>query len=158
MGKGASTLRFNVSGEAVAGSWTVSAPHPLWQSDSARRKPMNTLESLVSRVLAGIQTVDVAADIRGTTKAPTLAVRSNLDRAVADNIKRVAGEEISRAEAKVHQQVDAFVDKESIPVKARVAAVRADVDQRIAEANAKLEKAKADLANRLKELTSGIIG
>lgn len=158
MGKGGSTLRLSVTGDVVAGSWTVSAPHPVWQADSARRRPMNTLESLVSRVLAGIQTVDVAADIRGTTKAPTLVVRSNLDRAVADNIKRVAGEEISKAEAKVRQQVDTFVDKETAPAKAKVAEIRADVDQRIAAATARIDKAKADLAARFKELTSGIIG
>jgi hypothetical protein len=119
---------------------------------------MNTLESLVSRVLTGIDNVDVSADIRGTTKVPTLVVRSNLDRAVADNIKRVAGEEISRAEARVRSQVDAFNARETAPVKARVEQTRAEIDQKIAEATTKLEKAKADLAARLKELSGGLIG
>jgi uncharacterized protein (TIGR03545 family) len=158
LGKGASSLRFNVAGDAVTGSWTVASPHPTWQPDAARRRPMNTLEGLVTRVLTGIQTVDVAADIRGTTKAPTLLVHSNLDRAVADNIKRVAGEEISKAEAKVRQQVDTFVDKETALVKAKIAETRADIDQRIADATARIDKAKADLAGRLKELSAGLIG
>ncbi len=158
LGKGTSSLRFNVAGDAVTGTWTVASPHPTWHPDSARRRPMNTLEGLVTRVLTGVQTVEVAADIRGTTKAPTLLVRSNLDRAVADNIKRVAGEEISKAEAKVRRQVDAFVDKETAPVKAKIAETRAEVDQRIAEATAKMDKAKADLAARLKELSIGLIG
>ena len=162
LGKGASTLRFNVVGDSVAGRWTVGAPHPAWSPDSARKRALNTLESLVTRVLTGIDNVDIAADIRGTTTAPSLAVRSNLDRAVADNIKRVAGEEISKAEAKVRAQVDAVVQNETAVVKEKIDKAVADtkeqVDQRIAEAQTRLDKAKADLAARLKELGGGIIG
>jgi uncharacterized protein (TIGR03545 family) len=162
LGKGASTLRFVVEGEAVTGRWTVASPDPVWTPDSARGRRMNTLESLVSRVLTGIDNVDVSADIRGTTKVPTLAVRSNLDRAVADNIKRVAGEEIAKAEAKVRAQVDLVVQRETVALKAKidraVADTREQVDQRIAEAQARLDKAKADLAARLKELGGGMIG
>jgi uncharacterized protein (TIGR03545 family) len=162
LGRGASTLRFVVVGDSVSGRWTVASPNPVWAPDSARNRRMNTLESLVSRVLTGIDNVDVTADIRGTTKVPALTVRSNLDRAVADNIKRVAGEEIARAEAKVRAQVDAFVEKERAAAKAKIDAVVADarkqVDERIAEAQARLDKAKADLAARLRELGGGVIG
>jgi uncharacterized protein (TIGR03545 family) len=162
LGKGATTLTFNVVGDSVAGRWTVGAPHPAWSSDTAGKRAQNTLESLVTRVLTGINTVDMTADIRGTTTAPSLAVRSNLDRAVADNIKRVAGEEIARAEAKVRAQVDAVVQKETAVVKEKIDKAVADtkeqVDQRIAEAQTRLDKAKADLAARLKELGGGVIG
>src|SRR4051812_22320166 len=158
LGKGGSGLRLDVAGDSVSGRWTIAAPHPSWRPDSARKKTMNTLETLVTRVLMGIPTVDVTADIRGSTKAPSLAVRSNLDRAVADNIKRVAGEEISKAEAKVRVQVDAYVEKESAPVKAKIAQTRSDVEGKVAEAQQKLDKAKADLAARLKDLSAGLIG
>ena len=162
LGKGASTLRFNVVGDSVTGRWTVGAPTPAWSPDTARKRALNTLESLVTRVLTGIDNVDVTADIRGTTTAPALAVRSNLDRAIADNIKRVAGEEIAKAEAKVRAQVDAVVQRETAALKVKidkaVADTREQVDQRIAEAQARLDKAKADLAARLKELGGGIIG
>jgi uncharacterized protein (TIGR03545 family) len=162
LGKGASTLRFNVVGDSVVGRWTVGAPRPAWSPDTARQRAQNTLTSLVTRVLTGIDNVDVTADIRGTTAAPSLAVRSNLDRAVADNIKRVAGEEISRAEAKMRAQVDAVVQRETAALKVKidkaVADTREQADQRIAEAQARLDKAKADLAARLKELGGGIIG
>lgn len=162
LGKGESSLRFNVVGDAVTGRLVVDARQPKWSPDAARNRKMNTLESLVSRVLTGIDNVDMTADIRGTTKAPTMVVRSNLDREVADNIKRVAGEEISKAEAKVRAQVDAYVAKETAAVKAKidqtVADAKVQVDQRIAEAQARLDKAKADLAARLKELGGGIIG
>ena len=162
LGKGASNLRFEVVGDAVAGRWTIGAPNPVWSPDTARKRALNTLESLVSRVLTGIDNVDVTADIRGKTTAPTLAVRSNLDRAVADNIKRVAGEEISKAEARVRAQVDAVVQRETAALKVKidkaVADTREQVDQRIADAQARLDKAKADLAARLKELGGGMIG
>ena len=162
LGKGESSLRFNVVGDSVVGRWTVGAPRPAWSPDPARTAKQNTLEQLVTRVLTGINTVEVTADIRGTTKAPSLAVRSNLDRAVADNIKRVAGEEIARAEAKVRAQVDAVVQRETAALKTKIDQAVADtkeqVDQRIAEAQARLDKAKADLAARLKELGGGVIG
>lgn len=162
LGKGAGGLRFDVVGDAVTGRLTMGSPSPTWMPDSARKRTMNTLESLVSRVLTGIDRVDVTADIRGTTAAPTLSVRSNLDREVADNIRRVAGEEIAKAEARVRAQVDAFVAKETTAAKARidaaVAEARVQVDQRIAEAQGRLDKAKADLAARLKELGGGVIG
>jgi uncharacterized protein (TIGR03545 family) len=162
MGKGESNLRFNVVGNDVSGRWTVGAPNPTWSPDSGRKRSLNTLESLVSRVLSGIDNVDLTADIRGKTTAPTLAVRSNLDRAIADNVKRVAGEEIARAEARVRAQVDAVVQRETAALKTRIDAAVADtreqVDQRVAEAQARLDKAKADLAARLKELGGGIIG
>jgi len=162
LGKGASNLRFNVVGNDVAGRWTIGAPHPAWLPDSGRKRPLNNLESLVSRVLIGIDNVDVTADIHGTTTAPLLNVRTNLDRAVADNIKRVAGEEIAKAEAKVRAQVDVVVQRETAALKTRIDAAVADtreqVDQRIAVAQARLDKAKADLATRLKELGGGIIG
>jgi uncharacterized protein (TIGR03545 family) len=162
LGKGSSNLRFEVVGDAVAGRWTIGAPNPAWSPDTARKRALNTLESLVSRVLTGIDNVDVTADIRGKTTAPTLAVRSNLDRAIADNIKRVAGEEISKAEARVRAQVDAVVQKETAALKVKIDKAVADtkeqVDQRIADAQARLDKAKADLAARLKELGGGIIG
>jgi hypothetical protein len=155
-------MQLNLVGDSVAGRWTIGAPRPAWSPDTARKKALNTLETLVTRVLTGIDNVDVTADIRGTTKAPALAVRSNLDRAVADNIKRVAGEEIARAEAKVRAQVDAVVQRETAALKARidkaVADTREQVDQRVAEAQARLDKAKADLAVRLKELGGGVIG
>jgi uncharacterized protein (TIGR03545 family) len=162
LGKGASTLRFNVVGDSVVGRWTVDAPNPTWSPDTARRRALNTLESLVTRVLTGIDSVDLTADIRGSTAAPTLAVRSNLDRAVADNIKRVAGEEIAKAEARVRAQVDAVVQRETAALKARIdkaiAETKQQVDERIAEAQARLDKAKADLAARLKELGGGMVG
>ena len=162
LGRGASSMQFKVVGDSVVGRWIVGAPHPAWSPDTAGKRALNTLESLVTRVLTGINTVDVTAEIRGSTKSPSLAVRSNLDRAVADNIKRVAGEEIAKAEAKVRAQVDAVVQRETAALKARidkaVAETREQVDQRVAEAQARLDKAKADLAARVKELGGGVIG
>jgi uncharacterized protein (TIGR03545 family) len=158
LGKGTSTMRFNVIGDSVRGTLSLAARQPAWSRDSARKRDLNTLESLVTRVLTGINTVTVDADIRGSTAKPALAVRSNLDREVADNIKRVAGEEISKAEAKVRAQVDAVVEQKAAEVKAKITEVRGEVDQRIADAQARLDKAKADLNARLKELSAGLIG
>ena len=158
LGVGRGDVRIDLVGDSLRGRIGISAPKATWRADSLRPKKLNTLEGLVVRVLTGIPSIDMAADISGTVKAPKLAVQSNLDRAVADNIKRVAGEEIAKAEAKVRAQVDAFVEKESAPVKAKIAELKTDAEKQIADAQARLDKAKADLNAKLKELSGGLVG
>ena len=116
------------------------------------------LARLVTDVITGIKTVNVDADIAGTIKAPSLTVRSNLDRAVADNIKRVAGVQIASAEAKVRARVDEEAEKAMAPVRARIASARQEGEQRLKDASEQLDKAKADLAAQLKALSGGLLG
>ena len=157
LGTGVGGMRMELSGDSVRGHLTASSPHPKWRPDSTHKAPLNMLEDLVVRVLSGIPNVDMSGDISGTVTAPRLAVRSNLDAAVADNIKRVAGEEISKAEAKVKAQVDTLVDKETAPVKAKIADMKSQVDKQVADANARLDKAKSDLNAKLKDLSGGLV-
>jgi uncharacterized protein (TIGR03545 family) len=157
-GRGASEMRFQLDGDQISGRWVVRSSQLTWTADSSRARPLNTLESLVARVLTGIHQLDLTADIGGTLKAPRLLVKSNLDRQVSERLKAVAGEEIASAQAKVRAQVDKLVDEKAAPVKARVAEVRADSERRIAEARTRLDDEKRKLDERLKALSGGILG
>lgn len=157
-GRGTSELRFVLDGNAVSGRWTMRSGAITWVADPARVRPLNTMESIVTRALTGIKDLEFTADIGGTLDAPRLAVRSNLDRQVSDRLKAVVGEEVKAAEAKVRAQVNRIVEERSAPARAKVAEIRADADRRIADARARLDEEKRKLEERLKSLTAGIPG
>jgi uncharacterized protein (TIGR03545 family) len=157
LGRGRSTLKFDMAGDAITGSWSITAPSATWALDSARARSLNAMEQLVSRVIQSIHDVSVTADVAGTIRAPKLNVRSNLDRAVADGIKSVVGEEVRKAETKVRAQVDSVAEAALQPVRERVAELRAEVDKRAADATTRLDDAKRQLAAQLKTLGTGLI-
>jgi ElaB/YqjD/DUF883 family membrane-anchored ribosome-binding protein len=98
------------------------------------------------------------ARITGTAAAPTLAVSSNLDRVVADQLRNVAGEQVGAAESKIRARVDSLVQEKSAPVKARIATLRAEADQRVGEARATLDAEKQKLDAQIKALSRGLVG
>lgn len=155
-GRGASELRFVLDGEQLSGRWSVRSSNLTWTLDSARARRLNTVETLVARVLTGINQLEVTADVSGTLSAPRLAVRSNLDRQVADRLRAVVGEEVAAAQAKVRAHVDRLVEERSAPVRAKVGELRADGERRVADARAKLDEEKRKLEERLKSLTGGL--
>lgn len=155
-GRGSSELRFVLAGEQLSGRWAVRSTNLTWVMDSARARPLNRIEDLVARVLTGIPSLELTADISGTLSAPRLAVRSNLDRQVADRMRAVVGQEVAAAEAKLRAQVNRLVDERTAPVKAKINAVRAEGEQRVADARAKLDEEKRKLEERVKSLSGNI--
>lgn len=151
-GRGASELRFVVDGNQLSGRWSVRSSNLSWQPDSSRARPLNTIESVVTRVLTGIDDLELVAEISGTLDAPRLAVRSNLDRRIADRLRAVAGEEIAAAQQKIRSQVDRLVEERSAPVKARIADLRSEGERRLTEGKAKLDEEKRKLEERIKAL------
>jgi len=157
-GRGTSDLRLTLDGDQLAAHWTVATRQLTWVTDSVATKKLNTIETLVARVLTGVPALQMNADINGKLQAPKLAVSSNLDRVVADQLRSVAGQQIAAAEAKVRARVDSLVDEKSAPVKARIAELRADVDKRVADARAKLDADKQKLDAQLKAVSGGLVG
>jgi uncharacterized protein (TIGR03545 family) len=157
-GRGTSELRFVLDGEQLSGRWVVRSSNVSWTLDSTRARRLNTIEGLVARVLTGVHELELTADVSGTLKEPRIAVRSNLDRQVADRLRAVAGAEIAAAQAKVRAQVDRLVDEKSAPVKAKVNEIRAEGERRVADARTKLDEEKRKLEERLKALGGGVLG
>jgi uncharacterized protein (TIGR03545 family) len=149
-GRGTSELRFVVEESRVTGRWSVRSPTITWQRDSTVGRPLNSIESLVTRVLTGIDDLEMVAEISGTLDAPRLAVRSNFDRRVADRLRAVVGEEIESAQQKIRAQVDRLVEEKSAPVKARIAELRDEGERRLTEGKAKLDEEKRKLEERIR--------
>ena len=156
-GRGATEMRFVLDGDRVSGRWAVRSSALAWHTDSSRARQLNAVETLVARVLTGIDALELVAEIGGTLTAPTLAVRSNLDRQISERLKAVVGEEVAAAERRVRAQVDQFVDAKSAPVKQRIADVRAEGERRLNDARARLDAEKKKLEERLKSLGSGLL-
>jgi uncharacterized protein (TIGR03545 family) len=156
-GRGTSELRVVLDGDQVSARWVVRSGDVTWSTDSSRARTLNVLESLVSRVITGLDDLDVTAELSGPVSAPTLSVRSNLDREIAARIRAVTGEEVARAEARIRAEVDRIVEEKSAPVRARVAELRAEGEQRVADARARLEAERTKLDEQIRAVTGGLV-
>jgi uncharacterized protein (TIGR03545 family) len=157
-GRGTSELRLTLDGDQVSAHWTLRSDELAWVTDSARARRLNPIESLVARVITGVRGFELTAELSGPIVAPRLAVRSNLDRAVATRLEEVAGEEVTRATAKARAQVDKIVDEKTAPIKARVTELRLDAERRVADARTRLDERKLQLDAQLNALTRGTVG
>jgi hypothetical protein len=157
-GRGTSQLRLTIDGDRLDAQWAVASGRVAWQGDSATTRRLNAIESLVAQVLTGIPTLQMNARMYGPIGAPRLAVSSNLDRVVADRLRSLVGAQVAAAEAKLRARVDTLVDEKAAPVKARIAELRTEADQRIADARGQLDAEKQKLDARIKELSGGLVG
>jgi hypothetical protein len=107
-------------------------------------------------VLDGVRTLELDAEVRGTLAAPRLVVRSNLDRVLADALRAVLGEEVAAAERRLRAEVDRLVEQHAAPVRARAATLEQEGRARVAEYTERVDRAQADLEQRVRELTRGI--
>jgi uncharacterized protein (TIGR03545 family) len=151
-GAGDMSLAFGLQGDGLRARWSVSAPTVRWVRDSAAG-PGSDIEQLVERVLTGIPKLDLAADLRGSLARPALAIRSNLDEAIAGRLRTILGEEVAAAERRIRAQVDSVVEPQVVPLRARVTAAADDLHRRLAEQKARLDAAQKALEQRIRELT-----
>ncbi|MEX2151789.1 MAG: TIGR03545 family protein [Gemmatimonadaceae bacterium] len=156
-GRGTSELRFVLEGEQLSGRWFVRSSNLTWNADASRVRKLNTVETLVARVLTGVRELELTADVSGTLQAPRLSVRSNLDQQVADRLRAVVGAEVAAAQSKVRAQVDQLVEEKSAPVKAKIDEVRVDSERRVADARSRLDQERRRLEDRLKALGGGLV-
>jgi hypothetical protein len=106
----------------------------------------------------GITHLELTAELEGEIRKPKLRVRSNLDRAIAERLRAVVGEEVKRAEVRVRAEVDKIVERETAPIRERVATAKEEALRRVAEAKSRIETEKAALEERLRGLAGGLIG
>jgi uncharacterized protein (TIGR03545 family) len=154
-GVGSSELTFSLRGARLSGRWSARANKVSWTADTAGRNP-NEIERLVWRVVGGLNSLDLAAELAGTVTSPKLSISSNLDQAIAGRLKAVVGEEVARAERLARAKVDSMVGDKVEPAKRRVTAVSAQATQRVQAEQKRLDQVEAELNAELKRLTRGL--
>lgn len=152
LGRGTSRLSFQRVGDRIAGDWRVRTSTVAWTPDTARARALNRLEQLAVRVITGLQGIELSASVGGTMSAPSVSVRSNLDRILADRVREVLGEEVARAEQDARAQVERIVRERAAPIQAEAQRIRSEAEQRIAEARSRVDDARAELETRLRSL------
>ena len=157
-GKGVSRLDFVRNGNRIAARWSMRSSDVRWLSDSGSARALNPLEQLMARIVTGLRELEVTANLTGDIRAPSIAITSNVDRAIAARVREVAGEEIARAEARARAAVDRIVEEQTAPVRARVAELRSESERRVEEARARLAEERQKLQARLDALTGGLGG
>ena len=154
-GTGATSLAFTMRGDQVSARWGISSSQVSWALDSTSRK-LNDIEKLVWRVISGLDELAVEARLSGSVRSPGLAVSSNLDRAVAQRLQAVIGEEVAKAERMVRAKVDSLVADKVEPVRRQIAGVRTQAEQRLGGEQQRLDEVEAQLQAQLKRLTAGL--
>jgi uncharacterized protein (TIGR03545 family) len=154
-GRGAANLDFALTNDRLRGRWGINSKQVAWALDTTGKR-LNDLETIVWRVVSGLKDLAVDAEVSGPVKAPKLSVSSNLDRAIADRLQAVIGEEVAKAEKMVRAKVDSVVAAKVEPVKRQVADARAQAEQRLGLEHKQLDQAEALLQDQLKRLTGGL--
>jgi uncharacterized protein (TIGR03545 family) len=157
-GRGVSELRLSLVGDQLDARWTLRSGKMSWVADSAAARGLTRIQSLVAQVLTGVNALQMDASITGPVKAPKLAITSNLDRVVSDQVQKVIGAQVAAAEAKVRARVDSLVEEKEAPLRARLDDLRKQSDQRVADARAKLDAEKQKLDAQLRSVSGGLVG
>ncbi|MGH7568013.1 MAG: hypothetical protein ACREL9_03435, partial [Gemmatimonadales bacterium] len=156
-GTGTVSLSFALSGDRLRGRWGVRSDAVRWIRDTAAPAGGRAdLEQLVWRVVSGVRALDLTAEVSGTLSRPRLSVRSNLDRALAERLRAVVGEEVAAAERRLRAEVDRVVEAQAAPARARVTAVTGEARARVAAQRGRLDSAQKALEQRVREITRGI--
>jgi uncharacterized protein (TIGR03545 family) len=156
-GTGSSSLMFSMrnAGAELRGHWAIGSNKVSWIADSAGRR-LNDIERLVVRVVSGLNDLQVVAELSGSIASPKFSVSSNLDKAIAQQLKAVIGEEVAKAEKMVRAKVDSLVADKVEPVKRQVAAVQTEATQRIQAEKQRLDGVEKQLNAELQRMTRGL--
>lgn len=157
-GTGNSNLLFRMRGDQVDAQWSLSTSTAAWVLDSASASGLGTLERLIWRVLSGLKQLNVTAQLSGSLKAPRLAVRSNIDEAIAERVRGILGEEIQAAEQRIRAQVDSLVGGEMARARARAEAATSELRAQVTTVKQELDQARSQLEARLRSLSGGLGG
>src|SRR6266550_8567671 len=117
-GAATTQLGFNLTGDTIHARFAIRSSHVRWTRDSTLAH--TTIGDLIWRTVSGISNLDVEARLAGALQHPDLAVRSNLDQAIAARLRAVLGAQVAAAERQMRARVDARVNDKVAPVRAKV--------------------------------------
>jgi uncharacterized protein (TIGR03545 family) len=157
-GLGSIDLAFSMrgGGSQLFGRWAIASDQVGWAADTSG-KALSEIERLIFRVVSGLKNLEVVAELRGSVSSPKLSVSSNLDKAVAQRLQAVMGEELARAERLARAKVDSLVADKVEPVKRQIATVQTEASGRVKAQRQRLDQVERQLEAELKRLTGGLV-
>ena len=150
-GAATTQLGFNLNGDTIHARFAIRSSNVRWTRDSGFAN--STIGDLIWRAVSGIPNLDVEARLSGALHHPDLAVRSNLDQAIAARLRAVLGEQVAAAEKQMRDRVDALVNAKVGPVRARVTQVQNQAQAQVVQQRARLDELQKQLEQRLRDLT-----
>ena len=150
-GSATTQLGFKLNGDTIHARFVIRSSNVRWTRDSGFAN--STIGDLIWRAVSGIPNLDVEARLSGALHRPDLAVRSNLDQAIAARLRAVLGEQVAAAETQMRARVDALVKDKVGPVRARVTDVQNQAQAQVAQQRARLDELQKQLEQRLRDLT-----
>jgi uncharacterized protein (TIGR03545 family) len=157
-GRSAVGFSFSLAGDRLAGSWEVTSDQVRWARDTSALASASLVENTVWRVVSGLSSLQVRADLGGTIANPTLRIRSNLDDAIAGRLRSLVGEEVAKAEARARAAVDQLVDQQVTAVRGRVGAFETQALARLPVERSRLDGVQQQLESQLKRLAGSAAG
>ena len=153
---GASTteLGFTLNGDTIHARLAIRSSNVTWTRDSALAN--TTIGDLIWHTVSGVANLDVEARLSGALHHPDLAVRSNLDQAIASRLRAVLGDQVAAAEKQVRDRVDALINDKVGPVRARVSQVQTHAQEQVAQQRARIDQLQKNLEQRLRQLLGGV--
>ena len=156
-GAGTTQLGFNLNGDTIHARFELRSSNVKWARDTGAGGGQNltntTIGDLIWRTVSGISNLELEARLSGALASPRLAVRSNLDQAIASRLRAVVGEEVAAAERQGRERVDALVNAKVDPVRAQVNTLQTQANAQIAQQRARVADLQKQLEQRLRELT-----
>jgi uncharacterized protein (TIGR03545 family) len=153
-GAATTQLGFTLNGDTIRGRFAIRSTNVRWTRDSGFTN--STIGSLIWSAVSGISNLDVEARLSGPLHHPDLAVRSNLDQAIASRLRAVLGAQVAAAEKQVHDRVDALINDKVGPVRARVTDVQNQAQAQIAQQRTRIDELQKSLEQRLRQLLGGV--
>ncbi len=150
-GAATTQLGFRLNGDTIHARYALRSSNVRWARDSGLAN--SAVGTLIWRTVEGLSDLEVEARLSGELSRPALAVRSNLDQAIASRLRAELGEEAAAAERRMRARVDALVNDTVEPVRARVNEVRTQAEARVAQQRTGLDELQKQMEQRLRELT-----
>jgi uncharacterized protein (TIGR03545 family) len=153
-GSGTTQLGFNLNGDTIHARFAIRSSNVTWARDSGFAD--STMGGLIWSAVSGISTLDVEARISGALNSPDLAVRSNLDQAIATRLRAVLGERVAAAEKQMRDRVDALVNQKMAAARTQVTQLETQAQAQVAQQRTRLDEVQKQLEQQLRKMTGGI--
>lgn len=156
-GQGTARLAAALEGERFEVSLGLNAPEVAWLMDSTATGSVET--ELVSRVLRGLRTLTIEAKLGGTLSGlDRMDIRSNVDEALANQLKSVAGEALAEGKARARAEVDRLSAPYIAQARSQAGSLESLITQDLAQWQDRLAQARQGLNDEIKRKTGGLGG